>query len=95
MTPPRDELDFEDRRLCPDGACIGVLDEHGRCPECGRAWGAAADPFRSGPPPEVVETAVEEAELAAFTDDRELCPDDACIGLIGPNGRCKECGRPR
>ncbi len=24
--------------------------------------------------------------------DRELCPDGACIGLIGPDGRCKECG---
>jgi hypothetical protein len=24
--------------------------------------------------------------------DRELCPDGACIGLIGADGRCKECG---
>lgn len=24
---------------------------------------------------------------------RELCPDGACIGLIGPDGLCRECGR--
>ena len=24
---------------------------------------------------------------------RQLCPDGACIGVIGPNGRCKVCGR--
>jgi hypothetical protein len=25
--------------------------------------------------------------------DRILCPDDSCIGVIGPDGRCKECGK--
>ena len=24
---------------------------------------------------------------------RELCPDGACVGLIGINGKCRECGR--
>lgn len=27
--------DFADRRLCPDGSCIGVVSDDGRCPECG------------------------------------------------------------
>src|SRR5207245_3114031 len=26
---------------------------------------------------------------------RQLCGDDTCIGVIGPDGRCKECGRTR
>jgi hypothetical protein len=26
-------------------------------------------------------------------DDRTPCPDGACIGIIGPDGRCTECGR--
>jgi len=30
------------RRLCPDGACIGVLDPSGQCNECGRKFGADA-----------------------------------------------------
>ncbi len=27
-------------------------------------------------------------------ENRRLCPDGNCIGVIGPDGRCKECGRP-
>lgn len=25
---------------------------------------------------------------------RRLCSDESCIGVIGPDGRCKECGKP-
>lgn len=25
-------------------------------------------------------------------ETRELCPDGTCIGLIGPDGQCRECG---
>jgi len=25
---------------------------------------------------------------------RTLCADESCIGVIGPDGRCKECGKP-
>jgi hypothetical protein len=25
---------------------------------------------------------------------RKLCSDGNCIGVIGPDGRCKECGKP-
>jgi hypothetical protein len=27
-------------------------------------------------------------------DKRILCSDGNCIGVIGPDGRCKECGKP-
>lgn len=27
-------------------------------------------------------------------DNRVLCSDGTCIGVIGPDGRCKECGKP-
>jgi len=27
-------------------------------------------------------------------DRRTLCSDGNCIGVIGPDGRCKECGKP-
>jgi hypothetical protein len=27
--------------------------------------------------------------------ERECCPDEACIGVIGPDGRCGVCGRHR
>jgi hypothetical protein len=99
--------DLDERRLCPDGACIGVIGPDNRCGECGTDAGPApaaesepeseseaeseAEPAaRSEPDPGAGESALEaEDDL----DDRELCPDGGCIGLIGPNGRCKECGR--
>jgi hypothetical protein len=27
-------------------------------------------------------------------DNRVLCGDGSCIGVIGPDGKCKECGTP-
>jgi hypothetical protein len=26
-------------------------------------------------------------------DTRQLCPDGGCVGVIGPDGTCKVCGR--
>jgi hypothetical protein len=104
MTEP---IDFATRELCPDDACIGVLDARGVCPECGkratRKSPLAASASAPASAPDLEEPIESESESEsepepddAFSDDeRELCPDDACIGLIGPNGRCKECGRPR
>ena len=36
------------------------------------------------------ENRISDAEWA----NRRLCVDGNCIGVIGPDGRCKECGRP-
>ena len=105
--------EWEQRQLCSDGNCIGVIGPDGRCKECGK-------PAEGGPPPkplddhdettaEVPPTAAdtEEAATAEETpteenvetvdddwDNRRLCPDGNCIGVIGPDGKCKECGRP-
>ncbi len=43
--PPEDEAggpDFENRVLCPDGTCTGII-ENGRCTECGKRPGQVAD----------------------------------------------------
>lgn len=34
------------------------------------------------------------ASDASEWNQRRLCSDENCIGVIGPDGRCKECGRP-
>ena len=31
-----DPFSMENRRLCPDGNCIGILDADGRCVVCGK-----------------------------------------------------------
>ncbi len=109
------DSDWEDRILCSDGNCIGVIGPDGLCKECGRKYeGALADTFtddnRSRPEREdesgadmadMAEQPEAEADAAsdAQTEDdnwgnRQLCSDGNCIGVIGPDGRCKECGKP-
>jgi hypothetical protein len=98
-------IDFATRRLCPDGACIGVIGPDGRCKLCGRSSdeaapvealepGDAADGEQDGDEPLAPADAAPEAD-GAFDEERELCPDGACIGLIGSDGRCRVCGRAR
>lgn len=83
-----------DRELCPDGACVGVVGANGRCGTCGLGRrsmdgdaGAASEPAGD----DTGDTALANPEF----DDRELCPDGACIGLLGADGRCLECGTSR
>ncbi len=33
-----DNTDFDNRILCSDGACIGVINEHGICKVCGKPY---------------------------------------------------------
>jgi hypothetical protein len=103
-TKQDDSFDPSQRRLCPDGACVGLLGSDGKCKVCGMVGPggpavtpAAAAPTPPGPEPEIADDAVSaapaESETAAFDPNRRLCPDDACIGVIGSNNRCSVCGR--
>jgi hypothetical protein len=104
VSPSEDEgaeaLDLAQRQLCPDGACVGLVAENGRCRLCGRsateapgdAHGATGDAHGAtgdahGATGDTVDEAVD-PDLAA----RRLCPDGACVGLVGGDGRCKVCG---
>jgi hypothetical protein len=44
------------------------------------------------------ERAEDHQDKGGISDDewerRVLCSDESCIGVIGPDGRCKECGKP-
>jgi hypothetical protein len=94
--------DWDNRRLCSDENCIGVIGRDGRCKECGRPY---AEDAGDVPPAAVVaapavasEIPLEAPTVVAEADDdwenRRLCSDENCIGVIGRDGRCKECGRP-
>jgi hypothetical protein len=37
QTDDDEDLDFDNRILCPDGACTGIIVD-GRCTECGRRY---------------------------------------------------------
>jgi hypothetical protein len=102
-----EEFDADRRELCPDGNCTGVLDDDGVCKVCGargtpplsrpaRAEDAVADALGAAEATgaaEVVAAVVPSAAGSEDFDDRRLCPDGDCIGLLGADGRCKVCGR--
>jgi len=126
--------EWDQRQLCPDGGCVGVIGADGTCKVCGRAapnWGDERTRGLIHPPEDgAADDAEDNADgLTADGDDgdtdgdgddtdgdadadagdrgdavaassspegwteRRLCPDGACIGLIGPDGKCKVCGR--
>ncbi len=101
--------EWDHRQLCPDGGCVGVIGSDGTCRVCGRAAPNWGEERKRGLVDEPVDEDVAEAaaEPAATPtaggdpdpahepgwDDRTLCPDDGCIGVIGDDGRCKVCGR--
>ncbi len=101
------DIAWETRILCSDGNCIGVIGEDGRCKECGIAYDGelpvptarAATPDAPADPEPLVDATpagdeVPEDESDDDWDNRTLCSDGNCIGVIGPAGRCKECGKP-
>lgn len=95
------EQEWQDRRLCPDESCIGVIGKDGHCKECGLLadpqGAAGAVPAVDAGIPAACQPAGDAPASAADADpwaDRRLCSDGNCIGVIGADGRCKECGKP-
>lgn len=80
----------ESRELCADGNCLGVVVD-GKCNVCGLVPGANAP----APGSAAAEMVAEGGHTDEVFDDeeRQLCPDGACTGLLGPDGKCKECGK--
>ena len=91
------------RRLCPDGGCVGIIGGDGRCTVCGTSdtGEVTSPPFGSGdhddfdqPEDSAAETNPNAGETnSGFDSNRRLCSDDSCIGVIGDDNRCRECGK--
>jgi hypothetical protein len=112
----RTDFDWENRVLCSDGNCIGIIGPDGNCKECGKPFEGKlpwqVEPGQTGPGsddaydsdiPDEAQEAVDEDDTDTDDEksqddsdweDRKLCSDGNCIGVIGPDGRCKECGKP-
>jgi hypothetical protein len=128
---------WDDRVLCPDDSCIGVIGPDGACKVCGRvapnAKVAASDDadgeddyddedgedgdyeddedgeydddedgdYEDDEDDEEADADVEPGLAATAAkpasgddwDNRELCPDGACTGVMVPGGKCSVCGR--
>jgi len=118
------DIDWENRTLCRDGNCIGVIGANGRCTECGLIYDASRESDDKFQPDDiaVIETDdavyddtsadegdntidkrdefrnVEDVDEDEFVPDsdwenRTLCRDGNCIGIIGQDGYCRECGK--
>jgi len=106
---------WDNRILCSDGNCIGVIGADGRCKECGKLYEGPlpetiavvdAEDQIADENPEVPAEAIENNTMEESPRDMEespggddwenrvLCSDGNCIGVIGPDGKCKECGKP-
>jgi hypothetical protein len=101
----RADIEWENRTLCSDESCIGVIGPDGRCKECGLQYEGAFTPtdYESdviGAEDEASDVDEEFAQEDPDDDgdmdweNRTLCVDESCIGVIGPDGWCKECGKP-
>ena len=106
--------EWEQRRLCSDGSCIGIIGANGRCKECGlpddpKEPSAVAGSDGADDGVKDVNDASPVADEAAYQGDepviavesaddsweeRTLCVDESCIGVVGDDGRCKACGKP-
>ena len=93
-----DDDDWENRVLCSDESCIGVIGADGRCKECGRPHEQMQNQEIKAAPTDDPPADDTPAPPTSDSDDdwenRTLCSDESCIGVIGPDGRCKECGKP-
>jgi hypothetical protein len=92
--------DWETRTLCSDESCIGTIGTDGKCKECGKPYEGVLPAANCASSETVVVTDEHKTPIqtnSASDDDwatRVLCSDESCIGVIGPEGLCKECGKP-
>jgi hypothetical protein len=90
--------DWEKRILCSDESCIGTVGPDGLCRECGKPYDGK---LPEGKIAGNVYTEVSDGkkqvaanpEIDEDWDKRVLCRDESCIGIIGPDGKCRECGK--
>ena len=108
--------EWDQRLLCPDGGCVGVIGDNGLCKVCGRAapnWGderkrgLEADAAEDDDEYEDDDEEYEDEDEAEDDDElqpespseigewkeRKLCPDGACVGVIGDDNKCRVCGK--
>lgn len=102
------DAEWEERTLCSDEACIGVIGPDGCCKECGKPYEGDFKPILTSEGGLLLDEDEEEPEKAASPEpdeedhgkfdidweNRILCSDESCIGVVGPDGKCKECGKP-
>jgi hypothetical protein len=99
---PDEEFSTADRQLCPDGSCTGLIGDDGKCKVCGRSADGSSARSDGEPPAardgdgdsDEAEPDFDRGVAPDFDEERQLCVDGNCTGLIGSDGKCKVCGLP-
>ncbi len=91
--------DWEKRILCRDESCIGTVGPDGKCRECGKVYEGELPSENNVKKVDTVtldkpKQDLEKAEQDDDWENRVLCSDGSCIGVIGADGKCRECGKP-
>jgi len=96
------DMDWENRILCSDESCIGVIGPDGQCKECGLPFKGVLKSESSNQdehtgstdsePDHVIKDEGSKIHPDTEWENRTLCRDESCIGVVGPDGKCKECG---
>ena len=94
--------DWESRTLCVDESCVGTIGPDRRCRECGKPYDGLQNPAAGvteknkvqAVPPNDLKNNIESADSDEEWEKRVLCSDESCTGTIGPDGLCRECGKP-
>jgi hypothetical protein len=94
------------RRLCPDGNCVGVIGRDGKCSICATVdpdWRESSVPEQEAVSQETVEASdqfppamdqVDQGDESDFDPGRRLCSDGSCIGVIDSDNCCTVCRKP-
>ncbi len=96
-----EEFNLEERILCEDDTCIGLVGSDRKCKVCGRVYEGSSPLPKGGEDSadsEISTASMESSALLSETDkadpgERIPCLDDLCVGIIGPDGKCGTCGK--
>ncbi len=100
------EFDLESRVLCDDDTCIGLVGTDGKCKVCGRQYQGgdklpAFEKSENSNEPHNDERQNNEDYIENEntdeneTDERIMCSDDMCIGVVNTEGICGTCGKQK
>jgi hypothetical protein len=84
--------EWDERQLCSDGACVGVIGADGACKTCQRSVPFWGDERRRGLLVDDSDAGPDDGDDRVVDDEREVCVDGSCIGVIGTDGQCNVCG---
>jgi hypothetical protein len=84
--------DLDGESPCADARCVGSIGSDGRCSECKRTRDEVKADEDSMSSWSFSTTGTDAGELP-YDERRQPCPNLACLGMIGRDGYCVECGR--